>query len=704
MLAYSSHLVVNWVDANIGLLLPPVERAWEAAIQMFEFALELSASLPFACRLLERRKNKAGEGMIAGPAAGGLVCRGVAWGWERARRCSIGFSLAVLTIGCRAEPPARFENAVVILVDTLRQDRLSCYGYERQTSPEIDRLAREGIRVDGRSPTSWTKPASASLLTGLHPLQHQAIGREDGLSDLAETLPEALQAAGLRTIAVSGNGWVSHRFGFAQGFDSFQLVQRKPGPGPSTASEINKVAFAELDRIQSPFFLYVHYVDPHAPYDPPIDWQGRPLSPEVTAYAPLSDRELEMGTFKKRDPSLMAAARELYDGEIRFVDREIGSLLAALESRGLLRSTLVVVTSDHGEEWEDHGRVGHSKTVYREVVDVPLIFWGDGLPKGVERGTMSLSEVAPAICAFLGVPSCPGRDRESDGDRAARFLEEGSRATPQELLYHLDLEGRSALGWEAAARAVVLAKSPYRKEWFDLEEDPGQQRNLLERRRELGGARFADDVARLARSYNLLRSRALRRVVAEADHETARLIGALGYVTPKNDLEPRLLPHRVRPADDLPGGLLGWEDLSRAPSCVGLAGEAETDGLLGGWSYPEPSFGGRWTTGRATLYLTLPPSTAPRALRLRGTAWRPTPFEVALEVGRERLESLEVSEGGPFVLLYELPVSLPSGPAVVGIDAQPLFSPSTQGSPDSRSLGVFLEEVCLLEEVAGQRM
>lgn len=641
----------------------------------------------------------AAKGVGAAHAGRGRKSRG-----GRAPFAWIAGSLALLAVGCRSEPLPRFENAVLILVDTLRQDRLSCYGYERETSPVIDDLARRGVRVDGRSPTSWTKPATASLLTGLHPLRHQAIGREDALPDTVETLAEALRAAGLHTLAVSGNGWVSRKFGFARGFESFELVQRKPGPGPSTASEINKVVLREIDRIRSPYFLYVHYVDPHAPYDPPIDWQGRPLAPDLAAYAPLSDERLEMGTFKKRDPSLMAAARELYDGEIRFVDREIGNLLAALETRGLMRSTLVIVTADHGEEWEDHGRIGHSKTVYREVVDVPLIFQGAGLPAGAERGTMSLMEVAPAICTMLGVTHCPGEKPGGDGARVVTFLTAGAPATGPQLLYHLDLDGRSALGWEDAGQEVVLSTSPYRKEWFDLEADPEQQRNLLGHRTDLGGVTFSDAAGRLARTYNLLRSGAAARVGAQVDRETARLIGALGYLSPNGGAERRLLPHRIRPADDRVGGLLGWENLERAPTCLGLAGAPDTEGLLDGWSYPETSLGGRWTTGRATLFMMLPSSTAPRTLRLRGTAWRPTPFEVAAEVEGQALGSREISAGGPFVLRYAIPSTVPTGPAVVAIDARPHFRPSADGSKDLRSLGAFLEEVCVEEAAPSQRM
>ena len=150
------------------------------------------------------------------------------------------------------------KNLLIILVDTLRQDHLGAYGYPRPISPVMDRMAKEGVRADGLTPTSWTKPATATLLTGLHPLRHQAIDRDDLLSEAVSTLAERLSARGYSTLAVSGNAYVSPEFGLDQGFATFMLVQREPGPGGSLilrlrylleAHDLRNAIFAEIGAL-----------------------------------------------------------------------------------------------------------------------------------------------------------------------------------------------------------------------------------------------------------------------------------------------------------------------------------------------------------------------------------------------------------------------------------------------------------------------
>src|SRR5262249_40894291 len=155
------------------------------------------------------------------------------------------------------------------------------------------------------SPSSWTKPATASLLTGLHPLHHQAIDRWDRLPGGATTLAERLQRAGYKTLAASANGWVSPVFGFDRGVGRFVLQKN------ARAKELNRAFFPWLDRLRPPFFLYVHYLDPHAPYDPENGWDGRPLPAALRAQGKIEVADLDAAHAYPRSPELLARVRDL---------------------------------------------------------------------------------------------------------------------------------------------------------------------------------------------------------------------------------------------------------------------------------------------------------------------------------------------------------------------------------------------------------
>ena len=320
--------------------------------------------------------------------------------------------LALVPCACRDEPPP--DNLLLVMIDTLRADHLGAWGYPFPTSPRLDALARDGVRVSQFFSTSaWTRPGVASLITGQYP-RTTGIYEErfDALAPELETLAERLHAHGYATLGITANPNINAWFGFDQGCDLYGdsgvrwpwmpategTRPLQPGvAGLDDATAVTDRALAALDRQRSerpgaPFYLQLLYVDPHRPYEPPAS--------ELAALTQAGSKHAA------------------YDGEIRHTDAEIGRLLDGLQSRGLLETTLVVVTSDHGEGLDDHPNVprsyAHGNIVYDSVLHVPLLFSRPDLPSGRVVDTLASSiDLVPTVLDLLGWPlaaqELPGR-------------------------------------------------------------------------------------------------------------------------------------------------------------------------------------------------------------------------------------------------------------------------------------------------------
>jgi arylsulfatase A-like enzyme len=281
-----------------------------------------------------------------------------------------------------------------------------------------------------------------------------------------------------------------------------------------------------------------------------------------------------MNDLARRPPELLQDAADLYDGEIRQADDAIGRLMRELGRYGLAEGTLTVVTSDHGEEMEEHGRMGHGQTLYEEVVRVPLLFHAPGvLPAGVRLGTASLLDVVPTVLDLLADPFLPA---EVDGlSLAERMTAPGPSPSPRspeagpgrELLLHLDLEHRGrglalqggrALALRGSRFKLVLSQEPHRKELFDYRADPREQANRLSGAE--GAAVMKPMAVRLADQYNTFARFALARS-ADEEVDKQEALAALGYLGGGAAGSPgRGIPPRIRPADPDPGGWLGWPE------------------------------------------------------------------------------------------------------------------------------------------------
>ncbi len=343
------------------------------------------------------------------------------------RTWSLGLLLALLAAAC-SRPPERL-NVLLVVVDTLRADKLGCYGGERGLTPELDRLASEGLLFEqASSHAPWTLPSMTSLLTSLYPQQHGTGGRLPTFRSLdpsVETLPGLFRRAGYSTAAIVNVAFLGRKFGATQHFEHLDEEHYQNNREVRAAGRTTEAALEWLADREDPFLLMVHYFDPHAVFDPPQPFRRR--------FAGQLDREddtwifgtrahmsaMRRGELRLTEP-LVRRAELLHDGEIAYTDEQIGRLLEGLADLGLEGSTLVVFTSDHGEEFLDHGGFEHGHTLYSELTHVPLILRLPGViePGRVARGVGHV-DVAPTLCRLADVRTgryFSGRDLLESGE------------------------------------------------------------------------------------------------------------------------------------------------------------------------------------------------------------------------------------------------------------------------------------------------
>ena len=366
----------------------------------------------------------------------------------------------------------RYRSVLLVSIDTVRRDHVGAYGYARPTTPRFDALARAGLVFDDAvSPSSWTLPAHLSMLTGVDPGRHGGIDMRHGFNRSVPTVPALLRASGFATRAVTSHLYVSSVYGLDDGFEHLDFRQDRK------ATEVADRGMDVLDRVgDRPFFVFLHLYDPHWHYDPP-DWARRLFE---TAYAGSVTGNWQ--DFSRRERGAVSDADlahllALYDGEIRYADTEVGRVLDHLAARGLDRSTLVVITSDHGEEFLDHGSWEHQKTLYEEVVRVPLAIRGAGLEPRRERAQVSTLDVAPTILAWAGVPvpaSVTGRSLLGPLTEREAYGETDHTVDGTHKLF---LRG-GASRWKTILTLSADGKETRGEEWYDLSSDPAERKSV----------------------------------------------------------------------------------------------------------------------------------------------------------------------------------------------------------------------------------
>lgn len=395
------------------------------------------------------------------------------------------FPILLILLSCGKE--ARPRNVIFILVDTLRADHLSTYGYERPTSPSLDAFAEEAVKFeDARGQASCTFPSVNSILTSRWPAAflgqpNQALGIPEGIPSLAEIL----RAHGYRTVAVSASAVVRNtpsRFnptaGYGRGFDVFQedCVWK-------SAACVNRQAAPFLKQGDQPLFLYLHYIDPHGPYHPPEDWRPRFATGRTEKTWVRSGDPNPIGDWLykgKENPGVTPAdlgyLQDLYDEEIAYFDSRFARLLKSLRSSGLMEDSIVVFASDHGEEFLEHGHVKHCRTLFDSSIRVPLLLKIPGVdPQTISAPVQNL-DLVPTLLDYLGI----GTAGYTFEGRSLRPVLEDSKEASGELQYGLQgafrsaSDGRYKLIQDLAAGTFAL---------YDLEADPGEKADVLRRER-----------------------------------------------------------------------------------------------------------------------------------------------------------------------------------------------------------------------------
>lgn len=396
---------------------------------------------------------------------------------------------------CAACSPGEERPSVLLIsVDTLRRDHVSAYGYPRRTTPFLDRIAREGALFQRALSTSnWTLPAHMSLLTGLSPSRHGVEDERDRLPGRFRTLAEDFRDEGYRTAGFASHIYLDGSYGFARGFETWEV------DADQRASRVSERATAWLEREGAePFFLFLHYFDPHWDYDPPARYRHRFGSPpreagRLARLNPYRDPRTTLG------PTLLEDVTALYDGEVAYTDAAVGRVLRWLGDEGRLDDVVVAVVSDHGEEFGDHGGFGHGTHLHGEVTRVPFLlrFPGAVAPGRRPSEVVSLLDLPATLLELAGLPSEPQFLREgrallggepARGDRAVVL--ESTRNGPKRFAVHrgdyaylgagsyrlLEFEERD--GEIAAVEGERVRLEPA---LFDVVRDPGERRNLLDR-------------------------------------------------------------------------------------------------------------------------------------------------------------------------------------------------------------------------------
>lgn len=424
------------------------------------------------------------------------------------RRVVIPLSVCLLTalivwpFARGAAGQAEATNIVLISIDTCRADHLSCYGYGQTTTPHIDALAREGVLFSNViTPVPSTLPAHCSMLTGTTPPFHGVHGNHDyRLPESSVTLAEVLREHGYATAAFVGAFVLHTQFGLAQGFDTYDDRLDGQADGPDIDSErradaVTDSALAWLaEHTDERFFMFLHYYDPHAPYEPP-------------------------------EPYASTFAGNAYAGEIAYTDAQVGRFVEELKRRGLYESTTIIVTADHGEGLGDHGEAWHDYFIYHSTTKVPLLVRSPGAERGARiEETVALVDLMPTVLGTAGLEPPPG----VQGEDLSPVLAGRSRPHPKRYIYSESLtptayECGALLGLETGEYTYIHTIKP---ELYDLVRDPGQTTNVVDR--------YPD----LARSFReRLRGMLEAQVIARGDEARLALdrrsverLEALGYI------------------------------------------------------------------------------------------------------------------------------------------------------------------------------
>lgn len=438
-------------------------------------------------------------------------------------------------------PPSGAPNVLLVSIDTLRADHLHAYGYARETSPTIDRLAAEGALFETvLAPSSWTLPSHITLLTAMPPREHGVRKQRQRLRGEAKSLAEVFRDEGYDTAGFVAGPFLSSSHGFDQGFDVYdESTVSEGGLGASHRGRTSpRLVTLVTDWLRSwrreperkPFFVFLHMWDPHYDFNPPPPYDTL-FDPDYEGTITGDDFELGKTIHREMNPRDLEHVIALYDGEIRYTDDHLGEIIAFLDRIGQLDDTIVVVTSDHGEEFFEHGHKGHAKALFDESLRVPFVVRH---PRSVAAGrrlggVVRLMDVAPTVLGLAGVTAPDDFGSRLGPVHADRdlspWLTGAEVSTPFPRLRAYGDHGLYPAAMSVRSDTRKLIKTKGQTMVFDVEADPAEQNDLGD----------ADPEARALVDQNEARTRQLRRASSLAekveltDTERDRL-RALGYI------------------------------------------------------------------------------------------------------------------------------------------------------------------------------
>lgn len=435
------------------------------------------------------------------------------------------------------------KNLVFVSIDTLRADHLGCYDYARPTSPRLDAYAKTGVIFrNTTSASSWTIPSHLTMFTGLSPVTHGYIDFEifRRLNGKAETMAKTFAMNGFRTGAFTGGGFVGTRHGIDMGFQTFETH--------GTRFENNlKAAEKWLDGVgKQPFFLFLHGFNVHWPYSPPAQYRNRFIEGYSGDYN-LDNFKPELPRPSDADVKLVVSQ---YDSEIAYVDDLLGDFLDQLKARGILQDTLVVITSDHGEEFYEHGGRDHIQTLYTELLHVPWIMFGPSISASVKWDQVGTIDLLPTILSIFSLKT----DAPIQGKNRLEVLSQEKAPLDDEIIsytgfssypYHLasiktkrwklvhnQLTGMEDVKPDEQRKAKFTFLVEKRKgeylELFDLDADPMEQNNIADQQPEMAQNLFGklNDYTALYGKDKL----ETEKVTEPLTKEQGNVLKSLGYI------------------------------------------------------------------------------------------------------------------------------------------------------------------------------
>ena len=408
-------------------------------------------------------------------------------------------------------------NIILISIDTLRADRLGCYGYKRPTSPTIDALASRGMRfANVIAESSWTLPSHMTMFTGLFPSSHGAVAPRKSINKRIITLTQILKKEGFRTYANTEGGYVNGARGFERGFE---IYDDKHKPFIKTIHQAQQ--WIEQTKSDERYFVFLHTYSVHCPYKSP---------PRYTEMFHINDTE-EHDDLKGKcgnnyynrmilNAEQVAFISNEYDAGIRYADDRLKGFVDFLEKRNDLEKTILILISDHGEEFQEHGQIGHERTLYRECLHVPLIFVAPNLKPGIVQQTVGLVDLMPTILDMTAIALPDLQGRSLLPLMQGSFDSRQNKPRFSELDRHIRM--RSVVD---GPMHFIFNDRKQSRELYDMASDPREQHNLLDTQ-----PGHAAKYQQLLQTHQKKTNKRFKAATIELDSEQLQQLRALGYM------------------------------------------------------------------------------------------------------------------------------------------------------------------------------